>query len=457
MSELKAGIAQANITPPVGMLMAGYGARKMPAVGIHDELHAVALYVTDGQTEAALVTADLLSIDAQGTARVRKACAEKAGLSEGNILVACSHTHGGPQTELHRGGSGDALREVYSTVVVHKAAGALAEAKRNAVPVSVGFGRQGCSFAMNRRERLEDGTIILGVNRAGPTDPFARVIRLDRLDAGEPLAVVLSYACHGTTLTDKNLLYTADYPGRAKRFVEQQFPKARAAFIAGCSGDNNPYPRGDYHQSERHGRELGCAAVQAALAIEEMVEGARVAVAGHQFGLQLEGPPSLDEARESLARAEAKAKSERAEARQAAGGEPVDDEQALSLATARALRSAREVVEALVSGKIVAAIPVEAQALAIGDCAIVGMPGEIFVKIGLEVAERSPFACTIPISHANGAIGYVPTADQVALGGYEVEMARASRQGRFIVPESDRAMIDGALAALRKCYDAIHG
>ena len=65
---------------------------------------------------------------------------------------------------------------------------------------------------------------------------------------------------------------------------------------------------------------------------------------------------------------------------------------------------------------------------------------------------------TIPVSHANGAIGYVPTADQVPLGGYEVEMARASRYGIFIAPESDRVMIEGALEALRRCYREVsHG
>ncbi len=56
-------------------------------------------------------------------------------------------------------------------------------------------------------------------------------------------------------------------------------------------------------------------------------------------------------------------------------------------------------------------IAAETQALAIGDCAIVGMPGEIFVRIGMAIAEKSPFPRTIPISHANGAVGYVPTAD----------------------------------------------
>lgn len=91
------------------------------------------------------------------------------------------------------------------------------------------------------------------------------------------------------------------------------------------------------------------------------------------------------------------------------------------------LDEAKELAEALERGETDFAIPMEAQALAIGDCAIVGMPGEIFVKIGLVVAGQSPFARTIPVSHANGSVGYVPTADQVPLGGYEVERARARR------------------------------
>ena len=97
----------------------------------------------------------------------------------------------------------------------------------------------------------------------------------------------------------------------------------------------------------------------------------------------------------------------------------------------------------------------ETQALAIGDCAIVGMPGEIFVKIGMAVSEKSPFARTISISHANGAVGYVPTADQVPLGGYEIESARASKYGIQIAPESDEILINSALASLQKCHDAL--
>ena len=83
------------------------------------------------------------------------------------------------------------------------------------------------------------------------------------------------------------------------------------------------------------------------------------------------------------------------------------------------------------------------------------MPGEIFVKIGTAVVEKSPFPRTIAISHTNGAVGYVPTADQIPLGGYEVEMARASKYGIFIAPESDKVLVDSALSSLQKCRDVI--
>jgi len=456
MTELLAGIARAHVTPPVGMLMSGYASRKTGAMGIHDELCAVALYLTDDQIETALISADIIGIGREGTERVREACAAVSGVPGKNILIAFSHTHGGPQTDLRRTDSIDKLKNAYGTVLVHKIAGALSEAKFKAVPARVGYGRQDCSFAMNRREQTDEGNIVIGVNPDGPTMPFTDVIRIDRLEEREPLAVVFSYACHGTTMGGDNLLYTADYPGEAKRFVDRQFPTALSSFIAGCSGDINPYPRGQFEYVEQHGKQLGCAVVQAALDIEDMQEDARIAVARHEFQFQLGEQPSLDEAREKLARIQATADEEIAKAKEKAGDNPIDEGKALNWFTARMLRGTEALVKALESGQAELAIPGETQALAIGDCAIVGMPGEILVRIGMEVAERSPFPRTIAISHTNGAVGYVPTAEQVPLGGYEVERARASRYGIFIEPQSDQVLIDSALKSLQKCYDALH-
>ena len=66
-----------------------------------------------------------------------------------------------------------------------------------------------------------------------------------------------------------------------------------------------------------------------------------------------------------------------------------------------------------------ARIDVPLQALRIGDLAIVSIPFEAFVEIGLELKAKSPFPDTFAVSIANGAYGYLPTAAQHELGGYE--------------------------------------
>ena len=454
MYQLVAGVARANITPPVGMLMSGYGNRKTPAVGVHDDLYAVVLYLFDGQTEIGLITADLIDTDAEGTARIRAAAQAISGVPGQNIMVAMSHTHGGPQTTLRAKDEPDPLMEAYSSVAIATMAGALAEAKRDAAPVRVGYGRQDCDIAVNRRERTDAG-VILGVNPDGPRQPYADVIRVDDLESGQPMAVVMAYASHGTTLGGQNLLYTADYIGEAKRALERQIPTATALFIASCSGDINPYPRGTYADAAANGLRLGCAAAQAAYEVTEMARAAPVAVARRSFSLQVEAPPDLGEARQRLAELERAAAVELAKAKEAAGGADVDPRQAVDFWLNREIRNSRRLVEALERGETDLTIPLEAQALAIGDGAIVGLPGEIFVEIGAAAVAASPFSHTIVISHANGSAGYVPTAAEVPAGGYEIDRARAHIHGLTIVPESDQVMTGAAVAALNACYQEV--
>jgi hypothetical protein len=64
-------------------------------------------------------------------------------------------------------------------------------------------------------------------------------------------------------------------------------------------------------------------------------------------------------------------------------------------------------------------LTVRLQALRIGDTAVCGIPFEAFVEMGLEIKKRSPFAHTIVVGLANGRHGYLPTAEQHQLGGYE--------------------------------------
>ena len=84
----------------------------------------------------------------------------------------------------------------------------------------------------------------------------------------------------------------------------------------------------------------------------------------------------------------------------------------------------------------------EVQVLALGDdLAWVGLPGEIFVEIGLAIKEGSPFETTIVTELANGSIGYVPDRKAYAEGNYEPVSARcAAGSGEMLVEASLRLL-----------------
>jgi neutral ceramidase len=93
----QAGAAEVVITPPVGGEMDGYGARKSGSTGVHDDLLAHALVLDDGERRAAIVTCDVLFVDAPTVAAVRAAAARRWGLPPERVLVAATHTHQGPK------------------------------------------------------------------------------------------------------------------------------------------------------------------------------------------------------------------------------------------------------------------------------------------------------------------------------------------------------------------------
>ena len=81
---------------------------------------------------------------------------------------------------------------------------------------------------------------------------------------------------------------------------------------------------------------------------------------------------------------------------------------------------------ALKSGKKIALLedeqPAQIQVIGIGDARVVCMPGEVFVKYALDIRKSSPYAFTMVVELANGALpGYVYTPRALEEGGYEVD------------------------------------
>jgi hypothetical protein len=73
---------------------------------------------------------------------------------------------------------------------------------------------------------------------------------------------------------------------------------------------------------------------------------------------------------------------------------------------------------------------------------LLGMSGEVTSPYGLGIRERSR-GTTLPVAYANGMVGYIPTAAQIAAGGYEVhESARC-----YLLPGSFDPVIEQRMNA----------
>lgn len=436
---LRAGWSSADITPPAGVDLCGFGGRAGPSEGVHDPLHAKAICVADGERAIALITADLIGLDAGTVAEVRQEVASRIGPAAPAPMIACSHTHSGPSTPcLPFLGEPD---PTYMADLKRRLVSIVAEAWESMTEAAVGAAQRPVAIGINRRERTPDDRIVLGQNEVGPTAPHVDVVRLQAND-GTGCAVLFAHAAHPVTLGGGNLLISADWPGYAQRFVEETLGDSCVAlFGQGCSGNINSDPRGTFEIAEQQGRTLAAAVVDAAGSME-LSDEATVAGSSVVLQLPLQPPPSADEARAILQQAE-----EALEAGRETDGYGMRKTRQGLVAWAKRLLA---LAEAGAKGLTQA---FEVQALRIGDAAVVGLPGEVFVEYQLRIKECSPFKHTLVLAYTNGNIGYVPTADAFPKGGYEVDTAIKYYGTTMLTPDCEEIVVGGACELLSELVD----
>ncbi|MGQ9731802.1 MAG: hypothetical protein ACUVX8_11075 [Candidatus Zipacnadales bacterium] len=429
---LKAGWANIDITPPVGIDLSGFGGRAGPNVGVHDCLAAKALYMTDGERAWVLVTADLVGLDAATVAKIRQGIEERLGGNELPVMVACSHTHSGPATPcLPFLGRPDAD---YLEELIRRLVGVALAATEQRYAVGVGYGRAPVEVGVNRRERNAEGRIILGRNAGGPTAPYVDVVRVQ---GDQGCAVLFSHAAHPVTLGGDNLWITADWPGYAQRISEERLG-CLALYGQGCCGDINCRLRGSFEAAEEQGKQVAEAVVQAAMTLS-LTQEAEVGAKSITLELPLEDPPPVTEAQAIL---------ERAEREREAHSEM--DNYGMRLVREGMVEWARRLLALSEAGVRGLTQAFEIQGLRVGEIAIVGLLGEVFVDYQHQIRESSPFAHTIVLAYTNGNIGYVPTREAFSQGGYEVETAIKYYGTTMLTPECERLVVEGAGQVLRE-------
>jgi hypothetical protein len=89
----------------------------------------------------------------------------------------------------------------------------------------------------------------------------------------------------------------------------------------------------------------------------------------------------------------------------------------------------------------------EVLVLRVGDVALVGLPGEVFCEIGIELRRASPAPHTLVAGLSDDAIGYLPTRDSFAQGGYEVTTGST-----FYQPGAAERLAQSAIEQLQRLF-----
>src|SRR5205807_970943 len=86
-----------------------------------------------------------------------------------------------------------------------------------------------------------------------------------------------------------------------------------------------------------------------------------------------------------------------------------------------------------------------------GDIHLVGLPGEPFVELGLEIRRHAP-AGVVVAGYANGCPGYVPHRSAYEEGGYEVLHAHRAGYCRpsAFAPEAGELLVEAALRSIEE-------
>jgi len=411
--EMSAGVAVVDITPPVGYRMAGYF-NERPSTGTHDPLRAKALVLRQGSERAALVFCDLLGVPPDVSAQARRKAEAATGIPAANILVAATHSHTGPlyfgalRKHLHdlavaERGSDPREQVDYPAALTANIVKVIAEAGAAAKPVRLTVAAaEPAPVSFNRRFHMKDGSVRFNpgplnpdiVRPAGPIDPQVRAVLIGDAAGSRPTAALMNFALHLDTTGGTE--YSADYPFYAEQSLRTSLGDAFVLLYGtGTCGDINhiDVARKERLRPDEIGRRLAASVLGAAAkAVERPALAARREIV--QAPLQRYTPERLAKAREDM--------------RKVGTGQ---------LPFLQQVEAYKVLTLELRGGET---IPLEVQAFRLGrDVAVVGLPGEVFVELGLAIQRASPFATTLVIELCNDDPGYIPTQKAFAEGSYE--------------------------------------
>ncbi|HAB17329.1 MAG TPA: neutral/alkaline non-lysosomal ceramidase N-terminal domain-containing protein [Verrucomicrobiota bacterium] len=258
---IPAGVARVDISPTNAVRLMGYASRaQLPAAAsVSQPIHARALALGPDAAAAVILTVDNCILPAAITDVVRKRLSSRLGLPPERIAITVTHTHSAPCLTgaapnifaIEIPPEDQAQIDVYTKFFTDRLEEAAVTALQNRVPARLAWGQGTVTFAKNRR------------TAGGPVDHDLPLLRVTAPD-GRLRAVLVSYACHCTTLGGDINAAHGDWAGVAAQAFERDHADAIALVAIGCGADANPEPRGTLELANQHGERLAAEAARLA-------------------------------------------------------------------------------------------------------------------------------------------------------------------------------------------------
>ncbi len=439
-AELQLGVGVADITPPAGYRMCGYFSERL-STGTRDPLRVKAMVLAQGEVKAALVCCDLIGMAREVVDRAREAASRKTGIPAAHIAVAATHSHTGPlyfdvlREHFHgiavaKHGRDPQEAVDYSRLLEERLVAVIEKAHAGLRPVRLDAGivPQSPQLSFNRRFHMKDGAVVFNpgqrnpniVRAAGPIDPDVSVLLCGEAATGKPVASLTVFAMHLDTLGGTQ--YSGDYPYHLEEELRKALgPDFVSLFGTGTCGDLNHIDV--TVDGRRPTAEIGAllgATVCGALPGLRRIEAPSLAVRRVVLDLPLQPFTEIElaQARKDLFKVGTS-----------------------ELTFLEQVRACTVVDLASLGDK---SFPVEVQAFRLSpDVAIVTLPGEVFVELGLAIKRGSPFRTTLVIELANSDPAYIPTEKAFREGSYETVNSR-------LAPGSGERMVEAALGLLKE-------
>jgi hypothetical protein len=255
--EFMVGVDVRSIDPTPQQLgsiyLGGFGAPYLrgTATGIHDSLYARSFAVGVGDEGVVFTVVDAIGMGNQWTRSIRKTASDLSGLPPERIIVATTHTHGGPDFQGLWGGVGSS----YKTMVMAETVGSILAAWQTRQPADLSVSNSTADNNNRRGWEFTDDSIV--------------VLQAHRQSDASLMGTMVTFAAHPVVVGASNRELTRDYCGYVVDTLED-ITGAPVVFLNGILGDVSPKsPPGDYaddfEKAAAYGAHIG---EQAALMID---------------------------------------------------------------------------------------------------------------------------------------------------------------------------------------------